>query len=50
MSALDAINNRWGADTLHFASSGISKTWKTQFQRRSPAYTTDWAALPIVTA
>ncbi len=50
MSALDAINNRWGADTLHYASSGIRKSWKTQFQHRSPAYTTDWAALPIVTA
>ncbi|MEK6804656.1 MAG: Y-family DNA polymerase [Nitrospirota bacterium] len=50
MSALDAVNNRWGADTLHYASSGISKTWKTQFQHRSPAYTTDWGALPIVTA
>jgi DNA polymerase V len=50
MSALDAINHRWGADTLYYASSGISKAWKTQFQRRSPAYTTDWAALPIVTA
>ncbi|OQW66174.1 MAG: SOS mutagenesis and repair protein UmuC [Nitrospira sp. ST-bin5] len=50
MSALDAINNRWGADTLHYASSGLSKAWKTQFQHRSPAYTTDWAALPIVTA
>jgi DNA polymerase V len=50
MSALDAVNNRWGADTLHYASSGISKAWKTQFHRRSPAYTTDWTALPIVTA
>ncbi|OQW65481.1 MAG: SOS mutagenesis and repair protein UmuC [Nitrospira sp. ST-bin5] len=50
MSALDAINGRWGADTLHYASSGIRKAWKTQFQHRSPAYTTDWAALPIVTA
>jgi len=50
MSALDSINDRWGADTLHYASSGISKPWKTQFHRRSPAYTTDWDALPIVNA
>jgi DNA polymerase V len=50
MSALDAINDRWGADTLHYASSGISKPWKTQFHRRSPAYTTDWDALPVVNA
>lgn len=50
MSALDAVNDRWGTGTLHYASSGITKAWKTQFHRRSPAYTTDWAALPIVTA
>ncbi|MEQ1795021.1 MAG: Y-family DNA polymerase [Nitrospira sp.] len=50
MSALDAINTRWGADTLHYASSGIRKAWKTQFQHCSPAYTTDWGALPIVMA
>ncbi|MBX9658447.1 MAG: DUF4113 domain-containing protein [Nitrospiraceae bacterium] len=34
----------------HYASSGISKAWETQFQHRSSAYTTDWASLPIVTA
>ena len=50
MSALDSINGRWGADTLHYASSGINKPWKTQFHRRSPAYTTDWDALPVVRA
>ncbi len=49
MSALDSINDRWGAGTLHYASSGITKAWKTQFHRRSPAYTTDWNALPVVT-
>jgi DNA polymerase V len=50
MSALDSINDRWGAGTLHYASSGISRAWKTQFYRRSPAYTTDWDALPVVNA
>jgi len=50
MSALDAINDRWGAGTLQYASSGISKAWQTQFHRRSPAYTTDWNALPVVNA
>lgn len=49
MSALDSINDRWGAGTLQYASSGITKAWKTQFHRRSPAYTTDWDALPVVT-
>jgi DNA polymerase V len=50
MSALDLINDRWGTGTLHYGSSGIGKAWKTQFHRRSPAYTTDWGSLPIVTA
>ena len=50
MSALDAVNDRWGAGTLHYASSGFTKAWKTQFHRRSQAYTTDWDALPVVTA
>jgi DNA polymerase V len=50
MSALDSINDRWGPGTLQYASSGITKAWKTQFHRCSPAYTTDWNALPVVTA
>jgi uncharacterized protein DUF4113/impB/mucB/samB family protein len=49
-TALDAVNDRWGAGTLHYASSGITKIWKTQFHRRSSAYTTDWNELPIVNA
>ncbi|NWF73765.1 MAG: DUF4113 domain-containing protein [Nitrospirae bacterium] len=35
--------------TLQCASIGITKTWRTQFHRRSPAYTTDWNALLVVT-
>jgi DNA polymerase V len=49
-TALDAVNDRWGAGTLQYASSGITKAWKTQFHRRSPAYTTDWGGLPVVNA
>jgi DNA polymerase V len=50
MSALDAVNDRWGAGTLHYASSGFTTAWRTQFHRRSPAYTTNWDALPVVNA
>ena len=39
----------WAAGTRHYASSGITKAWKTRFHRRSPAYTTDWDALPVIT-
>jgi DNA polymerase V len=48
MTALDSVNERFGSGTLHYASSGIERTWKTQFHKRSPAYTTDWNQLPLV--
>jgi len=50
MAALDAINDRWGAGTLNYASSGLTKAWQTQCHHRSPAYTTDWADLPVAHA
>ena len=50
MAALDAINARWGAGTLDYASNGVAQAWQTQCHRRSPAYTTDWAALPVARA
>jgi len=50
MGALDAINDRWGAGTLDYASSGFTKAWKTQCHRRSPAYTTNWNELPVARA
>jgi len=49
-TALDAVNDRWGAGTLQYASSGITKAWKTQFHWRSPGYTTRWDELPLVQA
>lgn len=50
MSALDAVNDRFGSGTLQYASSGLTKAWRSQFHRRSPAYTTHWDELPVVTA
>ena len=50
MTAFDAVNGRWGAGALQYASSGITKQWRTQFHRRSPAYTTQWNELPVVKA
>jgi DNA polymerase V len=50
MAALDAINDRWGAGTLQYAASGLSKPWKTQCHHRSPAYTTNWHELPVAHA
>jgi len=48
MTALDLVNQRFGSGTLQYASSGIARTWKTKFLKRSPAYTTDWNQLPGV--
>ncbi len=48
MKALDSINARLGAGTLHYAASGLNPSWQTRFQRRSPRYTTRWNELLTV--
>lgn len=48
MAALDSLNGRFGSGTLQYASSGIAKEWKANFNRRSPAFTTNWDELPVV--
>lgn len=50
MAALDAINSRWGRDTLQPAACGFARTWKNRQDRKSPAYTTRWRDLPVVKA
>jgi DNA polymerase V len=50
MQALDRVNREMGAATLVFGAQGVGgrKAWKTTFSRRSPAYTTRWDQLPVV--
>jgi len=48
MAALDQINERWGRDTLRYGSSGLTRAWSMKQSKKSPAYTTCWAELPIV--
>lgn len=48
MAALDQINERWGRDTLRYGSSGLTRAWSMKQSRKSPAYTTCWAELPVV--
>lgn len=53
MATLDAINAKWGRDTLRCAAQGASATgqsWAMRQNMRSPRYTTVWAELPVVTA
>ena len=45
MDVLDRINTRMGADTIHYAASGIRRGWQMRQNRRSPRYTTRWDEL-----
>lgn len=42
MMTLDAINNKYGADTLFLGSSGVDKRWQMKRSNVSPHYTTRW--------
>lgn len=48
MQVMDAINNRYGRETIQLASSGVRKKWQVKAEKLSPRYTTDWNELPIV--
>jgi DNA polymerase V len=48
MKCIDGINNRYGRQTAHLASQGISGKWHMKQQLKSPAYTTQWADIPKV--
>jgi len=51
MKALDAINQRHGRGTLHFASSGTGKKrWHMNQNKLSKRFTTTWSELPIAFA
>lgn len=48
MQAMDRINAIWGRGTLRSAAEGIEKGWRMKRERMSPAYTTCWAQVPVV--
>lgn len=50
MSALDALNERFGRDTVHLASAGINHRWAMRAENKSPCYTTRWDELPTAYA
>lgn len=50
MTALDAVNAKFGRGALVPASAGIKRDWQAKFDRRSPRYTTNIKELPIATA
>lgn len=46
--ALDAVNLRFGRNTLVPAAAGFKRTWSTKFERKSPRFTTRWDEMPTV--
>ena len=45
MAAVDSLNAKWGKDAVRCGLFPNSGAWRTRFERRSPAYTTDWRQL-----
>lgn len=45
---MDQINERFGRDTVKVASCGTKKSWILRSQFKSPAYTTRWDELPLI--
>lgn len=48
MTALDAVNDRWGKKTLLLGSEGFKRDFEAKATMRSPRYTTRLSELPIV--
>jgi len=50
MSVMDDINKRWGKGSLAIAREAIGRTdWQSKRENKSPAYTTSWAEIPVIT-
>ena len=54
MTALDALNNRFGRDSVRLGSTAVATNgaevavWAMKQERRSPRYTTRWDEMPVV--
>lgn len=48
MATMDALNVRYGSETIKMASSGTNRSWWMAREHLSPCYTTRWADLKIV--
>lgn len=49
MTAVDALNRRFGRGAVFPAAMGIRREWGIKFEMKSPRYTTRWDELPVVT-
>ncbi len=50
MEAVDAINSRWGRETIQPAAAGLARQWRFRQTKKSPSYTTRWSELPVAKA
>ena len=50
MAVFDAINKKYGRNTLCLAAEGLQKPWAMKRELKSPSYTTQWTELPVVYA
>jgi DNA polymerase V len=48
LQAVDAINKRYGRQTVHYAAEDLSNSWQPKRALRSQRYTTNWQELPTV--
>jgi DNA polymerase V len=48
MMAMDSINEKYGRDTLYYASSGVTRSWNMKRELLTSAYTTSWNQLKEV--
>jgi DNA polymerase V len=45
MRAIDALNRRFGRNTITFAAAGRRRAWKLRSEFLSPRFTTNWDEL-----
>jgi DNA polymerase V len=50
MGALDALNRRYGRNTLQLGGQGIRQRWSMKREKLSPRFTTCWEELPRIRA
>lgn len=50
MEAMDALNARFGRNTVFPAAMGVERSWKVRAEHHSPQYTTRLDELPQVKA
>lgn len=48
MRSLDQINQRFGKNTLRYASADLARNWEPQHRMRSPRYTTHLDDIPLI--